>query len=238
MVDRFGSLFASTMLLVTIPAIAMEADQKDHDHDETEELVESQRAHVHGAWQLFAALDGKTLSMTLLGPLADLAETEHPAGSPEEAAALNLLRDKITDLAPLVRVSKKAKCALTTSPIIEAVSDHDDHDDELVAVDHQDDHQDHDDHADHADHADGDDHDHDHSDEEDHASHPEGEATHGSDIEIVYEFSCKSPNKLGTVDVLAFETFDAIEQIDAVFLSDATQVADRLSPSNKTLSVD
>ncbi|MEM6539480.1 MAG: DUF2796 domain-containing protein, partial [Pseudomonadota bacterium] len=79
-----------------------------NDHDETmhaEEDVAQARAHVHGAWEMFAALDAKALTVTFTGPLADVAGEEHPYGSPEEDGAIDRLRSELSEVEALVGMS-------------------------------------------------------------------------------------------------------------------------------------
>ncbi|MEO1016001.1 MAG: DUF2796 domain-containing protein [Pseudomonadota bacterium] len=228
------------------------AEPKDHDHDEHKKAAKDHahaegdapeartaEAHVHGAWELFAALDGESLNVTIMGPLADLAGVEHAAGSPEETAALSALRAELADLDPIVSIGASAKCRLPSPAEIQRTSDSvhhvddDDHDhDERDDGDHDEGHDDPD--TDHAEDHDADhegDHDGDHDVHEDHGEH-------GADVEITYAFVCSAPNRLNALRVDAFKAFDGVETIDAVFLGDAKQVAARLTPANATLVID
>ncbi|MGF1463709.1 MAG: DUF2796 domain-containing protein [Maricaulaceae bacterium] len=224
--------------------------------------VRQGRAHVHGAWDLFAALDGDVLRVTLLGPLADLIGDEPAIGSPEEAAALADLNAALMDQAPLVEFNDRAECRVDgpgQARVIQTADaehdyDHGEHDHDHAEHDHdhgehENDHAEHDhDHGEH-DH-DHDEHDHDHAEHNhDHAEHDHDHAehdhdhdqaghSHGGDVEIVYAFSCGRSERLSALTVDAFETYAGIETIDAVFLGDGRQAADRLTASQTRLSLD
>ncbi|MEM9169786.1 MAG: DUF2796 domain-containing protein [Pseudomonadota bacterium] len=235
-------------------AAADHDDEHDHEHAEDHEHgsdsaaddgPKAQRAHVHGAWNLFAALDGDTLTVALSGPLADVAGVEHPEGSPEEAAAIDAVRADVVDADPLVTIAAKAGCALTApvalAPVIlaEGEDDHDhgDHGDHDEDHEHHEDH-DHDDDHGHKDDADHDhDHDHDHDDAHHHDDAHDA-AAHGADVEFTYAFACKRPDRIDAVSVAAFKTFEGIETVDAVFLGAAAQSAARLTRDAPTLTVD
>ncbi len=193
--------------------------------------MRSAQAHVHGAWTLFAALDGKTLTVTFAGPLADLAGVEHRSGSPEEEQALEAARAELAGLEPLATLSEKARCGPSAPLELTLVQTADSQDDQEGHEDHKD-HDDHDDHGDDGDHGD-------HEDHEDHEDHHEGhEDAHGSDVELTYAFACDAPGRLKAIKVDAFNVVEGIETIDAVFLGDARQVAARLTPSAAVLPLD
>ncbi len=241
MVDyrRIALLFASPFALAAGAAHAEE--QHDHDH-------RAHEAHVHGAWELFAALDDARLSVTLKGPLVDVLGFETFPDSDEERGAVANLREKLKSSEVMVTLDGRARCELVSPAAVvlpagfptedgESASsdahDHGEHDDH----DHHDDHSDHDDHDDHDDHAA---HEHEHEHEkhhDDHADHADHDV-HTHNLEVTYAFDCASPARLGEITVSGFETFPTIENVDAVFLDDTRQTADRLERGSQTLKID
>jgi len=194
---------------------AASAQSSDHN-------VPTPHAHVHGAWEMFAALDDDALTITLSGPVADLAGAESPPGSADETAAIAALRARVSALAPLMTPSAKARCRLSDPVMVRiagapaeshkgsptaagAAADH-----EMAEADHDDD---------------------------DHIQvHGEGDE-HGRDVEVVYAFACTAPDRLREITVEAFQTFEEIDTIDAVYLSETRQAADRLTRKAATLTL-
>lgn len=73
-----------------------------------------------------------------------------------------------------------------------------------------------------------------HNDEDDHGD----DRVHSSDIEIEYILECKNPTQIKTITATGFDSFPAIETMDAVFLGNASQKASRLTRNAKFLKVD
>ena len=200
-------------------------------HDDGEANLGEQEAHVHGAWEMFAALDDATLSVTLKGPLVDALGFETLPASDEEWNAVAALKEKLLSHKSVLALDERARCDLETPAAIAlpagfskavAEDDHDDHDHE----DHG--HDDHDD-ADH----DHDDHDHEGHDHDDHAHHD----IHTNNLEVTYVFDCASPTRLGGITVAGFETFPAMENVEAVFLGDVSQIVNQLDKKSPTLEI-
>ena len=221
-----------------------QSHEGNHDHDSEHRQHD---VHVHGAWEMFAALDDDQLSVTVKGPLVDLVGFESAPETDEERASLSALTKRLEKPETMVALDKPARCALSAPAVVTlpegyvlASADEEDHDhDDHEGHDHDDhDEHDHDEH-DHDEH-DHDEHDHDdqdgHDDEhgDDHANH---EVRH-SDIELTYVFDCDKPARLEAITVTGFASFPKMETVEAVFLSDSAQTARRLEPNTKTLQID
>lgn len=206
--------FLSLVLLISAGSIvqakeaqAQAQDQRTHD------------AHAHGDWEFFAALDRKQLSITITAPIVDVVGFEHAPENEKEYAAIGVLNTKLQNPELLFVLDERAACALATPVQIVLPksfgknADLDNH--------HKEDHENHGDHEDHVDHHDS------HGDHSDHVSN----------LELTYILDCKVPARLRTITITGFDTFPALENVDAVFLSDARQVADRLTRGLKTLKL-
>jgi len=152
----------------------------------------SHGAHVHGSWDLFAALDGDTLSVNLTGPLVDVAGFEHTPRSHAEWETLEALASSLGGVNRLLAAPLAAACSAAGAPVITWPAGYDPalHDDHHHGDDHDHDHShehSHEDGETHS-HAHDDDHhgdDHDHGDDHSHEhSHEDGEThshTHDDD---------------------------------------------------------
>lgn len=188
----------------------------DHDHEghagEHRSDHRAHDAHIHGTWELFAALDGRQLSLTVKGPIFDLVGFEHAPSSTAEREAFQDAQDRLGAPGTLFSLDGRAKCALR-EPAAIALPDGfaDAFDDERNNADHRG-----------------------HNGEGAHDDHN----VHASDVEVSYIFECQSPSRLRTILVTGFDAFPAIENVDAVFLSDAKQAAQRLTRGAHTLTLD
>ncbi len=230
-------LFAAPIALAAYAAQAEEPDEHDHRaHD----------VHVHGTWEMFAALDDAQLSVTLKGPLVDVLGFERAPKTDEERTSVARLKEQLKAPELMLATDERARCTLSAP---EAVLLPEDFSPEITKAsdDHEDDHDDHHHDEDHhdADHHDEDHHDdgHHHDDHEDHADH-DGDGNHAdhdvhkNDLEVTYVFDCASPGRLRSITMTGFDEFPAIENVEAVFLSGATQSAGRLTRESQTLTID
>ena len=236
-------------------AYAVQDHHNDHDGE-----MHMEAAHVHGAWELFAALDDEeSLSVTITGPLVDVLGFEHRPENESEFDAVRALKDRLGSPEEMFELDKRAGCDLNDPAEVimpsgylnepQADEDHEDHEDH-DGHDH-DDHDDHDDHEGH-DHDDHEHDDHEHNEDDDpakkdgHDSHDHADGAehdkaehdiHASNVELVYTFSCNSTSRLKTITATGFSTFPAIEQFDAVFIGDEGQSAHRLEPRANVLKI-
>lgn len=197
-------------------ACAEEADEHGHRaHD----------VHVHGTWELFAALDDTQLSISIKGPLVDVVGFEHAPTTEDEHNAIQEMRDRLSgEPEMMLALDERANCTLSEPVQIilpegfaqQSIDDAEDHGDEL----HEE--------ADHHDHHD------EHEDEGHHADHD----IHTNDLEVSYAFDCRSPARLRAITMTGFDSFPTIENVDAVFLGDAKQTARRLERGTRTLMIE
>lgn len=107
-----------------------EHDHDDHDHDHDHDH-HSHGAHVHGAWELFAALDGAQLSVTLKGPIVDILGFEAAPANDQERQAVAALADRLKAVEVMLSLDRRADCDLS-APVAVALpesfsSEHADH---------------------------------------------------------------------------------------------------------------
>lgn len=204
--------------------------EPDHEHQDDE--LHTQEVHAHGAWELFAALDDRQLSVTVKGPLIDAVGFEHQPTDEEEFVAIRSLKDRLAEPKALFVINERARCTIAQPAEIvlpqgyeveakdgELEKPHEAHE---TDSDHDHDaHEDEDEHDDHKDHDGHDDHD-----------------NHSSDVEAVYVFNCESPARLKAITANGFDTFRTIESIEAVFLGNSVQKALRLTRNSKSLQID
>jgi hypothetical protein len=82
-------------------------------------------AHVHGHARLNIAIEGKTVSLELEAPGADIVGFEHEPGTAEQKAALEEAKAKLADGLKLFAPSAAASCELKSAKI-GAESEHED----------------------------------------------------------------------------------------------------------------
>lgn len=95
-------LFLTAVSFINIRAHARE----DHDHHAHE-------AHTHGAWELFAAIDGKQLSVTMKGPLVDVIGFENQPTDEEDYAAIEKLKSSLRAPQSMFAINTRAGCAIS-----------------------------------------------------------------------------------------------------------------------------
>ena len=235
-----STVIATSVTAVSVAETSVIGTTADHSYDHK---PKTQEAHVHGAWELFAALDDKQLSVTVKGPVVDVVGFERPPIDENEHTALKELHTQLIKPETLFLLSERAGCSLSEPAQIawpegfstDPPSHEDDHEYEHDD-DHHSDHDGHDDHTDdhhedHHEHHDEDHADHDHDEEHDDHDH------HASDLEVTYVFTCNAPTRLQAISMTGFDRFPAIENVDAVFLADAKQVARRLQRGSETLKI-
>lgn len=207
---KFGT---ALMLVTALPTFAAYAEEPhDHDHDHQHH---SHEAHVHGAWEMFAALDDARISVTVKGPIVDMLGFEAAPASDEERKAVADLATLLNAPETMVSLDQRASCELSAPVEVNLpegfsageVKEHEHHDDG---------------------HHDGEHHAHDH----------DAHDIHDSDIEVTYVFTCAAPGRLGAITLTGFTTFSDIETVDAVFLSDDKQAAHRLERRSQVLTID
>lgn len=223
-----AKLYRFTLVAALLLRFTFESALADHKHGHGEDHrndAEEQRregaAHVHGAWELFAALDDKRLSVTTKGPLVDILGFERAPQTDDQRRAITALSNRLAEPAIFLALSERARCVLAEPASVKLPENFD----AEASSDHSHDLEDEAHNSHHADHHDAQ---ADHSDED----------THESDIEISYVFECAAPKRLREITMTAFNSFSDIETIEAVFLSDQKQIALQLTRGSKALRVD
>lgn len=177
------------------------------------EPVRSASAHVHGTGDAFINLSGNELFIQLSGPKANFAL---PGGEYDLSSQ---------ELEDFVTLPSSAKCTLEGVELELTgefdVEEHHDHDD--------DDHEHGDDHA-HNDDDHGDDHGDDHA-HDDHDSH-EGHA----DILLSLTADCAKPDKIKSITLSLFDTFEGFETVNVVFNTDSGAEAKTVSSASDKIS--
>jgi len=167
-------------------------------------------AHEHGAATLNLAQEGTDIHVELQSPAANIVGFEHAPSTDTEHKALEQAVETLKDGARLLRFEDDAECRLVESrvesPLLET--------DQGKADEHDEGHR----------HAEKQEHD-------EHESHAEAHA----DILAEYRFSCARPEKLGRMDVMLFEAFPAIDDLDTNFVTDRGQGNLELTAADPTV---
>lgn len=215
-------------------------------------------AHVHGAAELTLAIDGENLVIDMVSPTVNFVGFERRAVSKADRLALQKASFALKQHQGLF-VFNDGDCKLITSTVeISGMTDQQDHQAEQHHHDHDAKHDVHQEshHADqkhnHAHDADHDDHqeshhakqqhnhseqhdaDHDakhHADDAEHDDHPENH----SDVFANYHFQCASIAKLSEIKVDVFNTFSAVEKINAMWITENQQASAVLRVNNNVI---
>lgn len=182
-------------------------------------------SHVHGVATINVALEKNELYIELKSPAANIVGFEHAPRSEKEKSAVKEAEALLKAGENVFRMASGAGAVLKEAVITTGHESDAHHDHE---------HEKHDaDHHGHDHHNHGEDH-HDHG--EDHHDHDEAhhEEQH-SDFKAVYRFHCNHPDKLGYIDVMLFEQFKGIEEIDVQLLTETKQSAMELTPKKNRI---
>ncbi|MEM8772878.1 MAG: DUF2796 domain-containing protein [Pseudomonadota bacterium] len=215
MADRRKKTALSLTAAMSIMLLSAHASEDGHDHNNDHYTHE---AHVHGAWELFAALDDKKLSVTVKGPIVDALGFERPPATQEERTAIKDLKTGLDAPEKLFALSKRARCSVEGPAQIALPKGFSE---DLSEIEQPG--EDGDDHHGH----------NEHDTEGDYSDHD----IHSSDLEVSYIFNCEAPARLTEITVNVFDIFPDIDNIDAVFLSDTRQSARRLKGDSKSFNV-
>ncbi len=112
--SQTACLFAAALAFTAFPASAQEEHRQ-------------LGAHVHGHGRLNIAMEGKTVSMELEVPGADIVGFEHEPSTPEQKAAMAEAKAKLADGLSLFAPAPKAGCELVRVKVSsEAGHEHED----------------------------------------------------------------------------------------------------------------
>jgi hypothetical protein len=172
-------------------------------------------AHVHGSVEFNIAQDANDLLVEITAPGADVVGFESAPKDDTQKAKLQKAKQLLSDANTLIKVNTQAQCELIDVMVNNTLEKkHDDHSEH-----------DHDKH-------DHDEHDHDKHDHDEHGNH---DGAHG-EFSIQYQFTCQSAGQLKNVNTSWFNYFPSTESITVNLLTDKTQKALRLSPSNTVIT--
>ena len=171
-------LLLTTALVTCLPALALAAE------DGHTELG----AHEHGAGVFNVAIEGKTVSMELESPGADIVGFEHAAKSDKDKAAIEAAKATLKDLAKVVALPAAAGCKLAAAKVElhSEGGDHDDHDHGKKAEKH---------------------------DDHDHGKHAEEEGGH-TEFHAEYQLNCSRPESLTGFSFAYFDTFQNARELE------------------------
>ncbi|MGO9472931.1 MAG: DUF2796 domain-containing protein [Rhodomicrobium sp.] len=117
---RTAWVLGAALALTALPAYA----QEEHRH---------LGAHVHGHGSLNIAIEGKTVSMELEVPGADIVGFEHEPSTPEQKAALAKAKAKLADGLSIITPVSAAGCSLKSAKVATQAEHEDEHEHEHEA---------------------------------------------------------------------------------------------------------
>lgn len=182
--------------------------------EERASVSRSAESHVHGGAILSVAAENGTIVMELETPLYNLIGFEYGPTTDEEKALVIAAEKRLVQPEALVRFNSEAGCnymELKEEVVLfpSAEEDHSDHDDE------------------HKHDAKKVDHDHSHADKEAENEHDDAH----SEITVSYAAKCSNLDKLETVEVLFFQDFPNMTNVELVYLGPSQQMGADLLPS-------
>ncbi len=172
-------------------------------------------AHEHGHSTLNVGIEGKTVSMELEAPGADIVGFEYVAETEADKAKVTAAKKSLADPLSLFQPTAAAGCTLVSSNI-DLVGGGKERHDAHGEDDHDDAHKKeakHDDHADHGDEAKHDDHD----------SHDEAKEGGHNAFHATYALTCTNPGALKDFSFTFFETFKGAEELEVNVVSEKGQ---------------
>jgi len=160
-------------------------------------------AHEHGHGSFNIAIEGKSVSMELEAPGADIVGFEHKARTKKQKAAVSAAKEKLKSLAKVIDLSDAAGCTLDKVSV------------ELKIEGGKDDEHDHAEKKKSK-------HEHDHGHENEEAKSDEKEASH-SEFHAEYSLTCSSPDKLTTLSFPYFKNFKGAEELEVSVVGPKSQ---------------
>jgi len=195
----------------------------------TEITAQEHEAHVHGLATLSVALEAPFIDLQFESPAANIVGFEHKAETKEQKQAVESAEGVLKNAKTLFGFIG-TQCDLLdrdvdVSALIEDDHDHHEHEEHDHGKEKR--------HAEHHDHE----HDHGHKDEHQHDEHDDHES-HAEHSEVVatYRFECKNLDKLSAISSTLIDVFPAIEKIQSMWVSDASQGASELTAGNSEIS--
>ena len=171
-----------------------------------------QESHIHGVAHINVALEKNELYIEFRSPSANIVGFEHSPGNEKEEKAVKQAVEILNAGDKVFKLSSKVGAVIEEIVVITG------HEDENHDESHTDDHSEKHD-ADHNNHA-KEDHDKQHS-----------------EFKAIYRFNCKHPDKLKHLDVVLFEHFRGIEEIEVQILTETKQTALELTPKKNRITL-
>lgn len=208
----------------------------------------SHGAHEHGTAEIELAVEGSDVVVNFASPLYNLVGFEHAPRDERDREAVAAARALLDDPGNLVRFQADAACTVVELDIHwdapaadeeehdhDEAAEHDAHGDHHAGEHEADDTNEHDAHEadDHeADAHDAEEH-HDH-DADEHDKHDADEQH--ADVSVAIRYQCDHPDRLNTLDITAFASFERLSEVELRAVGPGGAVAE--SPERGTPRVD
>ena len=180
--------------------------------------AQSHGAHVHGEADIAVAIEGETVSVSIISAMYNITGFEHAPETEEQHEILDAAIARLNDGSELFEFNTAADCAsIHSHHSLHAEETHEASDD--------------DEHA----HHDEDEQDEEHEGHEEHRSHDHDDHAGHRDLEAEYEFTCQTPDRLSSMEFKLFGDFGNLEKVNAILLIDGRQTAVDLTPGHRTL---
>lgn len=167
-------------------------------------------AHIHGIASMTIALDQGVMEVEYESPAVNLVGFETIAKTDEQILAAEKAKSQLESATTLF-IIEGSNCEVTESNVnFSAI---------LGDIEHTDDHETHEN-----------DHDTDHHAHEN--EHDEEHEENHSELSAHYQFKCDNTENVSSINVTLFEQFPTLEEIDAMWITEANQGAIKLSINN------
>ena len=185
-------------------------------------------SHEHGVGELNIAFDGKTVTIELHAPGADIVGFEYEAESAEDRAAIDAAVAALARPLDLFVLPAAAECSVVQARAeLESEEEHEDHHDEDGHDGHGEE-----EHADHGHDKDHDEHGHDDHADADHAD----EASH-TEFHVEYTLTCGNPDALTGIEFAYFDTFENARELEVQIVSASGAQAFEVERDDPTLDL-
>ena len=174
--------------------------------------AETHDAHEHGAAEIELAVEGAEVVVNFASPLYNLVGFEHAPHDEADREAVAAARALLDDPANLAAFHADAGCMAVDTDVHWGAADaaqEDEHD------------------------AHGDEHDA-HADE--HEAHEDEPEEQHADVTVAIRYSCDQPDRLASLTVTAFESFERLEEVEVRGVGPGGAVAE--TPSRSSPEVD
>ena len=205
----FVILFFVSICLTASLSIAGEDEHEQHGK------------HVHGEGELQLVLENQDLYLTFAIPAMNIVGFEHQPETEKQKEAVQSALTIFKSADRVVKISPDARCQLQSADAHFELIDEEKHHEE---GEHKEENHDEGEHKE-------ENHDEDHAGEEEHEVRRSGHA----EFQIRYQFSCENSSKLEMIELLIFQEFEGIEEIEANLIVSSKQSSQELSPKNSRI---